>query len=93
MSMTSPVSKGTSLCCCFLRSPLNEDVFAAQTEGLFPVNYEEIKDLQAKIYKLFLQVTDKPQPSTLGLNRRRPVSAETYAITLFESTVPELSLR
>ncbi|XP_033822152.1 period circadian protein homolog 3 isoform X2 [Periophthalmus magnuspinnatus] len=35
-------------------SPLNEDVFAARTnEDLVP--YEEIKDLQAKIYKLFLQ--------------------------------------
>ncbi|XP_055016870.1 period circadian protein homolog 3 isoform X2 [Boleophthalmus pectinirostris] len=35
-------------------SPLNEDVFAARTnDDLVP--YEEIKDLQAKIYKLFLQ--------------------------------------
>uniref|UniRef100_A0A3Q3LF82 Period circadian clock 3 n=1 Tax=Mastacembelus armatus TaxID=205130 RepID=A0A3Q3LF82_9TELE len=36
-------------------SPLNEDVFAAQTKEDFPVIHEEIKDLQAKIYKLFLQ--------------------------------------
>ncbi|XP_067361730.1 period circadian protein homolog 3 isoform X2 [Channa argus] len=36
-------------------SPLNEDVFAAQTKEEIPVTYEEIKDLQAKIYKLFLQ--------------------------------------
>ncbi|XP_037534886.1 period circadian protein homolog 3 [Nematolebias whitei] len=36
-------------------SPLNEDVFAAQTTKDVPVTYEEIKDLQAKIYKLFLQ--------------------------------------
>uniref|UniRef100_A0A667WHK6 Period circadian clock 3 n=1 Tax=Myripristis murdjan TaxID=586833 RepID=A0A667WHK6_9TELE len=36
-------------------SPLNEDVFAARTKEDFPVTYEEIKDLQAKIYKLFLQ--------------------------------------
>ncbi|XP_029991204.1 period circadian protein homolog 3 isoform X4 [Sphaeramia orbicularis] len=36
-------------------SPLNEDVFAAQTKDDFPVTHEEIKDLQAKIYKLFLQ--------------------------------------
>nr|XP_046240170.1 period circadian protein homolog 3 isoform X2 [Scatophagus argus] len=35
--------------------PLNEDVFAPQTEDDIPVTYEEIKDLQAKIYKLFLQ--------------------------------------
>lgn len=38
------------------RSPLNEDVFAAQTKDNIPVSHEEIKDLQAKIYKLFLQV-------------------------------------
>uniref|UniRef100_A0A672IPF5 Period circadian protein homolog 3-like n=1 Tax=Salarias fasciatus TaxID=181472 RepID=A0A672IPF5_SALFA len=36
-------------------SPLNEDVFAAQTKEDVPVTHEEIKDLQAKIYKLFLQ--------------------------------------
>ncbi|MEQ2313701.1 hypothetical protein AMECASPLE_004736, partial [Ameca splendens] len=36
-------------------SPLNEDVFAARTKNYVPVTYEEIKDLQAKIYKLFLQ--------------------------------------
>ncbi|XP_023180397.1 period circadian protein homolog 3 isoform X2 [Xiphophorus maculatus] len=36
-------------------SPLNEDVFAARTKDYVPVTYEEIKDLQAKIYKLFLQ--------------------------------------
>ncbi|XP_039971510.1 period circadian protein homolog 3 isoform X3 [Xiphias gladius] len=36
-------------------SPLNEDVFAARTKEDFPVTHEEIKDLQAKIYKLFLQ--------------------------------------
>ncbi|XP_070759152.1 period circadian protein homolog 3 [Enoplosus armatus] len=36
-------------------SPLNEDVFAAPTKKDFPVTLEEIKDLQAKIYKLFLQ--------------------------------------
>ncbi|KAK5872732.1 hypothetical protein PBY51_013406 [Eleginops maclovinus] len=36
-------------------SPLNEDVFAAPTKEDVPVNHEEIKDLQAKIYKLFLQ--------------------------------------
>uniref|UniRef100_A0A3Q0QNK0 Period circadian clock 3 n=1 Tax=Amphilophus citrinellus TaxID=61819 RepID=A0A3Q0QNK0_AMPCI len=36
-------------------SPLNEDVFAARTKELVPVTHEEIKDLQAKIYKLFLQ--------------------------------------
>lgn len=36
-------------------SPLNEDVFAARTKDDFPVTHEEIKDLQAKIYKLFLQ--------------------------------------
>nr|XP_019942425.1 PREDICTED: period circadian protein homolog 3 [Paralichthys olivaceus] len=36
-------------------SPLNEDVFAAQTQEDFAVSHEEIKDLQAKIYKLFLQ--------------------------------------
>lgn len=38
------------------RSPLNEDVFAAQTNDDVPVTHEEIKDLQGKIYKLFLQV-------------------------------------
>ncbi|KAF7654315.1 hypothetical protein LDENG_00071530 [Lucifuga dentata] len=36
-------------------SPLNEDVFAARSKEDFPVTHEEIKDLQAKIYKLFLQ--------------------------------------
>ncbi|XP_070702705.1 period circadian protein homolog 3 isoform X2 [Pempheris klunzingeri] len=36
-------------------SPLNEDVFAAQTKDDIPVTHEDIKDLQAKIYKLFLQ--------------------------------------
>uniref|UniRef100_A0A8C4HSJ0 PAS domain-containing protein n=1 Tax=Dicentrarchus labrax TaxID=13489 RepID=A0A8C4HSJ0_DICLA len=36
-------------------SPLNEDVFAARTMDDIPVTHEEIKDLQAKIYKLFLQ--------------------------------------
>ncbi|XP_028262944.1 period circadian protein homolog 3 isoform X3 [Parambassis ranga] len=36
-------------------SPLNEDVFAARTKEDIPVMHEEIKDLQAKIYKLFLQ--------------------------------------
>lgn len=35
---------------------MNEDVFAAQTKNEIPVSHEEIKDLQAKIYKLFLQV-------------------------------------
>lgn len=38
------------------RSPLNEDVFAAKAKEFVPVTHEEIKDLQAKIYKLFLQV-------------------------------------
>lgn len=41
---------------CVCRSPLNEDVFAARSKEFFPVTHEEIKDLQAKIYKLFLQV-------------------------------------
>lgn len=36
-------------------SPLNEDVFAAPTKEDVPVTHEEIKDLQSKIYKLFLQ--------------------------------------
>uniref|UniRef100_A0A669CXJ0 Period circadian clock 3 n=1 Tax=Oreochromis niloticus TaxID=8128 RepID=A0A669CXJ0_ORENI len=36
-------------------SPLNEDVFAARAKEFVPVTHEEIKDLQAKIYKLFLQ--------------------------------------
>ncbi|XP_027135217.1 period circadian protein homolog 3 isoform X1 [Larimichthys crocea] len=36
-------------------SPLNEDVFAARPQDDIPVTHEEIKDLQAKIYKLFLQ--------------------------------------
>ncbi|XP_042356898.1 period circadian protein homolog 3 isoform X2 [Plectropomus leopardus] len=36
-------------------SSLNEDVFAAPTKEDVPVTFEEIKDLQAKIYKLFLQ--------------------------------------
>ncbi|KAJ8259490.1 hypothetical protein GJAV_G00169910 [Gymnothorax javanicus] len=37
--------------------PLNEDVFAAQTKGEGPVVFEEVKELQAQIYKLFLQVS------------------------------------
>uniref|UniRef100_A0AAQ5YJG3 PAS domain-containing protein n=1 Tax=Amphiprion ocellaris TaxID=80972 RepID=A0AAQ5YJG3_AMPOC len=36
-------------------SPLNEDVFAARSKDDVPITYEEIKDLQGKIYKLFLQ--------------------------------------
>ncbi|CAG5982627.1 unnamed protein product [Menidia menidia] len=36
-------------------SPLNEDVFVAGAKEDVPVTHEEIKDLQAKIYKLFLQ--------------------------------------
>lgn len=36
-------------------SPLNEDVFAARTKDNVQVTFEEIKDLQGKIYKLFLQ--------------------------------------
>ncbi|KAM4613558.1 period circadian protein homolog 3 isoform 2-T2 [Polymixia lowei] len=36
-------------------SPLNEDVFAARNKEDLPITHEEIKDLQAKIYKLFLQ--------------------------------------
>uniref|UniRef100_A0A8C6M774 Period circadian regulator 3 n=1 Tax=Nothobranchius furzeri TaxID=105023 RepID=A0A8C6M774_NOTFU len=36
-------------------SPLNEDVLAALNRTEVPVSHEEIKDLQAKIYKLFLQ--------------------------------------
>uniref|UniRef100_A0A674NX99 Period circadian clock 3 n=1 Tax=Takifugu rubripes TaxID=31033 RepID=A0A674NX99_TAKRU len=36
-------------------SPLNEDVFAASSKDDITVFYEEVKDLQAKIYKLFLQ--------------------------------------
>ncbi|XP_016892253.1 period circadian protein homolog 3 isoform X2 [Cynoglossus semilaevis] len=36
-------------------SPLNEDVFAARPKEDFPITHEDIKDLQAKIYKLFLQ--------------------------------------
>lgn len=42
------------------RSPLNEDVFAEPTEERIAVTHEEIKDLQAKIYKLFLQVLQFP---------------------------------
>lgn len=36
-------------------SPLNEDVFAARSKDDQPITYEEIKHIQAKIYKLFLQ--------------------------------------
>ncbi|XP_077384806.1 period circadian protein homolog 3 [Festucalex cinctus] len=36
-------------------TPLNEDVFAAPSKVDLTVTHEEIKDLQAKIYKLFLQ--------------------------------------
>ncbi|XP_036067738.1 period circadian protein homolog 3 isoform X3 [Oryzias melastigma] len=36
-------------------SPVNEDVFAAQSMNETPVSHEEIKELQSKIYKLFLQ--------------------------------------
>ena len=46
----------TSLLFFVTRSPLNEDVFAAPTKDDILVTNEEIKDLQAKIYKLFLQV-------------------------------------
>lgn len=35
---------------------MNEDVFAAPSKDDITVSYEEVKDLQAKIYKLFLQV-------------------------------------
>ncbi|XP_062254311.1 period circadian protein homolog 3 isoform X2 [Platichthys flesus] len=53
-------------------SPLNEDVFAARTQEDFTVTHEEIKDLQAKIYKLFLQPVNKNGSSgygSLGSNR------------------------
>nr|XP_020489986.1 period circadian protein homolog 3-like isoform X1 [Labrus bergylta] len=36
-------------------SPLNEDVFAARNKDDVLVTHEDIKDLQSKIYKLFLQ--------------------------------------
>ncbi|XP_057701649.1 period circadian protein homolog 3 isoform X2 [Corythoichthys intestinalis] len=36
-------------------TPLNEDVFAAPNKEDLTVTHEEVKDLQAKIYKLFLQ--------------------------------------
>ncbi|XP_077458014.1 period circadian protein homolog 3 isoform X2 [Stigmatopora argus] len=36
-------------------TPLNEDVFAASNKADLTVTHEEVKDLQAKIYKLFLQ--------------------------------------
>ncbi|XP_034170031.2 period circadian protein homolog 3 [Pangasianodon hypophthalmus] len=35
--------------------PLNEDVFAAQSKAELPVMNEDVKELQAMIYKLFLQ--------------------------------------
>ncbi|KAJ8360575.1 hypothetical protein SKAU_G00171000 [Synaphobranchus kaupii] len=35
--------------------PLNKDVFAAQTKGEGPILFKEVKELQAQIYKLFLQ--------------------------------------
>ncbi|KAF5901053.1 period circadian protein 3-like isoform X1, partial [Clarias magur] len=35
--------------------PLNEDVFAAQNKAELPVMHEDVKELQAMIYKLFLQ--------------------------------------
>lgn len=38
---------------------MNEDVFAAPSKDDITVSYEEVKDLQAKIYKLFLQVIFK----------------------------------
>ncbi|XP_060925593.1 period circadian protein homolog 3 [Limanda limanda] len=53
-------------------SPLNEDVFAAWTQEDFTVTHEEIKDLQAKIYKLFLQPVRNNGSSgygSLGSNR------------------------
>uniref|UniRef100_A0A8C1JRN5 Period circadian clock 3 n=1 Tax=Cyprinus carpio TaxID=7962 RepID=A0A8C1JRN5_CYPCA len=36
--------------------PLNEDVFAARSKAEQPIMCEDIKELQAMIYKLFLQV-------------------------------------
>lgn len=45
--------------CYLARTPLNEDVFAAPSKVDLTVTHEEIKDLQAKIYKLFLQVIIK----------------------------------
>lgn len=56
ISFNVSIMKIMRLCWYHRRSPLNEDVFAARTKDYVPVTYEEIKDLQAKIYKLFLQV-------------------------------------
>ncbi|KAM3877902.1 period circadian protein homolog 3 [Diretmus argenteus] len=47
-------------------SPLNEDVFAARSIEDLSVTHEEIKDLQAKIYKLFLQPVHKNGSSGYG---------------------------
>lgn len=47
------------------RSPLNEDVFAAPSKDDITVSHEEVKDLQAKIYKLFLQVKPRSERTCL----------------------------
>lgn len=45
------------MCVCACRGPLNEDVFAAWNKAEVPVMHEDVKELQAMIYKLFLQVS------------------------------------
>lgn len=65
-------------------------MFAAQTKEDVPVTYEEIKDLQAKIYKLFLQVIislaekDANTFTTTGNKKWKKKSA---AVVLFHADV------
>uniref|UniRef100_A0AAY4CU14 PAS domain-containing protein n=1 Tax=Denticeps clupeoides TaxID=299321 RepID=A0AAY4CU14_9TELE len=46
--------------------PLNEDVFSARSKEDVPVMYEEIRELQAMIYKLFLQPVHNTGSSGYG---------------------------
>ncbi len=45
--------------CLLCSGPLNEDVFATRSKAVQPIMCEDVKELQAMIHKLFLQVRDQ----------------------------------
>lgn len=44
--------------CLLCSGPLNEDVFSTRSKAEQPIMCEDVKELQAMIHKLFLQVRD-----------------------------------
>uniref|UniRef100_A0A8C1LCD0 Period circadian clock 3 n=1 Tax=Cyprinus carpio TaxID=7962 RepID=A0A8C1LCD0_CYPCA len=59
--------------------PLNEDVFAARSRAEQPVMCEDVKELQAMIYKLFLQVRDPALEGAGALDSQVSVGSVTTA--------------